>query len=269
MVKVGIHQSFDGLINAARDCRDYGFNTFQIFTRNNRNLKQRDMGIEEFFVFNSMLMDCGFTDVVIHAPYVMNPASGEDEKREKAIAIIKSDLVLANRISANVHYVLHPGAHTEFSPEECIPLLLDTLQQVASEAGTVKIAVETMAGQGTQLLGDLSQLGWFLQVISGMPHVEVCVDTCHFFAAAIQHKQLLAMFDIFNVKGKLGVIHVNDSQREFGSFVDRHASIGKGHIANLQEIVTDLHEYAPDAPIILETPEEHLVEDADIVKGWL
>ena len=82
MVKVGIHQSFDGLINAARDCRDYGFNTFQIFTRNNRNLRQRDMEIEEFFVFNSMLMDCGFTDVVIHAPYVMNPASGEDEKRE-------------------------------------------------------------------------------------------------------------------------------------------------------------------------------------------
>ena len=239
MVKVGIHQSFDGLINAARDCRDYGFNTFQIFTRNNRNLRQRDMGIDEFFVFNSMLMDCGFTDVVIHAPYVMNPASGEDEKREKAIGIIKSDLVL------------------------------DTLHQVASEAGTVKIAVETMAGQGTQLLSDLSQLGWFLQVISGMPHVEVCVDTCHFFAAAIQHKQLLAMFDIFNVKGKLGVIHVNDSQREFGSFVDRHASIGKGHITNLQEIVTDLHAYAPSAPIILETPEEHLVEDANIVTGWL
>lgn len=269
MLKIGIHQSFDGLANAVRECKVYGFSTFQIFTRNNRNLKQRQMFESDFSECNALLQEYGIKDVVIHAPYVMNPASGETDKRERAIETIKSDLALANRISANVHYVLHPGAYTEYSSEECIQLLFDTLRRVDCEAGSVRIAVETMAGQGTQLLSDLYQLGWFLQVIRDMPHVEVCVDTCHVYASGIHIDQLLATFAIFNAKNKLGVIHVNDSQRGFGSCVDRHAPVGEGCIQDLREIVTDLHDYAPDAPIILETPEESLVRDAKIVSSWL
>jgi deoxyribonuclease-4 len=64
--------------------------------------------------------------------------------------------------------------------------------------------------------------------------IGICVDTCHAFAAGIDlrdRKTYLAFwreFDELLGLDRLKAIHLNDSKRELGSRVDRHAHIGRG-----------------------------------------
>jgi deoxyribonuclease-4 len=60
----------------------------------------------------------------------------------------------------------------------------------------------------------------------------------------------------------LRVVHVNDSRRELGSRVDRHAHIGKGEIGSLGFAALIQERRLGAVPWILETPKEKdLAED--------
>ena len=95
----------------------------------------------------------------------------------------------------------------------------------------------------------------------------VCVDTCHIFAAGYSLdpperydetiKQLEEMIGI----DRLRVWHLNDSGRECGSRVDRHAGIGAGRMGlePFRHLVNDLR--FRHLPMILETPKG--IEDGE------
>jgi deoxyribonuclease-4 len=86
------------------------------------------------------------------------------------------------------------------------------------------------------------------------------LDTCHLFAAGFDiSTQTGLRATIRNAEELLGLtnvhlIHANDSKTPLGSRVDRHASIGEGHIglAAFHRILT--HPKLRRKPFILETP---------------
>lgn len=245
------------IINNARYLQ---LETFQIFTRNARNMKQRDLYTQEIFDFNRELLSSGFNQFVVHAPYSMNPSSPEDYKRKSAVQMIKQDMQLLDLLAGKKYYVLHPGSHMGAGEDLGVDYLLDTLQKVGYTNTT--ICVELMAGAGTELLSTISSINKLLNNCKGL-NVKLTFDTCHVFGAGLPIVNLYKY-----LKDNVGVIHVNDSQYASGTYKDRHANLGKGFIP--MDTIKELCSIVPkDVPIILETPSGGIVSDVSLLKLFI
>lgn len=251
---IGVHQSFTGLRTLWSNALYYGNNTFQCFLRNNRNLKRRDILYDDIVYFNMCAKQMTKPVYAIHAPYVMNPASCEDSKRTRALELIREDVKIIEKLFGNGYYILHPGAWTDYSRELSTSKLVESMT-VLSDLQPGVICLETMAGQGTQHLRDIESIS---NVLEKCMNVNLCIDTCHIWAAGIQLTDFLQFAEVY--KERIKVIHVNDSQTVFNSHVDRHENIGYGKIPKeaLSNFLLSIHKLCPDAPMILETPGDRI-----------
>jgi deoxyribonuclease-4 len=123
-----------------------------------------------------------------------------------------------------------------------------------------RVLLETTAGQGTCLGHRFEHLAETLDRVAAPERFGVCVDTCHVFAAgydirtpagyAQTMRRLVALVGLRAIRA----FHLNDSLRELGSRVDRHAHIGRGRIGvgAFRELVNDAR--FTDRPMVLETP---------------
>jgi deoxyribonuclease IV len=148
-----------------------------------------------------------------------------------------------------------------------------------SAKSDTRILVETTAGQGTGLGSRFEEIGAILNGSKYSSRLGVCVDTCHIFAAgydirsAEAYRQTLEQFDRFVGLEKIELFHINDSKKELGSRVDRHAHIGEGYIGHegFRHLVNDTR-FAEHA-MVLETPKEKDLEadrrNLEILAGLL
>ena len=154
--------------------------------------------------------------------------------------------------------VLHPGAHVKAGDEAGIQKIIEGLNEVLTHEQKIQIALETMAGKGTEVGRTFEQLA---AIIDGVVHNEklsVCFDTCHThdagYAVSTDFDSVLNEFDKIIGIDRLKVLHINDSKNVLGARKDRHENIGFGHIGfdALYRIVH--HPQLTDVPKILETP---------------
>jgi deoxyribonuclease-4 len=124
----------------------------------------------------------------------------------------------------------------------------------------VKIALEITAGQGTTLGATFEEIDAIIQACRQSDRLDVCFDTCHALAAGYEfrdpdsYQTIIDEFDRVIGLDRLTVIHVNDSQKELGSHVDRHEHIGDGCIG-LEPFGYFLNDPRfIDVPFLLETP---------------
>ena len=96
--------------------------------------------------------------------------------------------------------------------------------------------LETTAGQGSSLGWKFEQLAEIIAGVKEPERLGVCVDTCHIFAAGYplgtEKEYRATMRGLEKTVGLSTVkaFHLNDSKRELGSRVDRHAPIGEGEL---------------------------------------
>jgi len=103
----------------------------------------------------------------------------------------------------------------------------------------------------------------------------ICLDTAHVFAAGYdirthpKYRRTMKQLDQVVGLDRLLAIHLNDSLRELGSRVDRHAHIGYGRIAlrGFTNVVNDPR--LREVPMILETPkgEDETGHDWDLLNA--
>ncbi|NLW57120.1 MAG: deoxyribonuclease IV, partial [Firmicutes bacterium] len=102
--------------------------------------------------------------------------------------------------------------------------------------GDTVLLLENQAGAGTEIAGRIKELGLILKAIALPKRTGICFDTCHAFVAGYNLRspqgirQLLAEIDAEIGLEHLRLLHLNDSQGERGSHLDRHAHIGEGKI---------------------------------------
>ncbi len=115
-----------------------------------------------------------------------------------------------------------------------IAKIIEGLNEVLSQDFPVRIALETMAGKGTECGRNFDEIA---AIIDGVTHNErfsVCFDTCHVHDAGYDivndFEGVLEEFDKIIGTDRISVIHVNDSKNERGAMKDRHENIGFGHI---------------------------------------
>ena len=104
---LGVHLPLENPLQlTAYNAKELGLYTFQMFIRNNRNMKRRFISELEFKQFNYY----SFKHIVIHAPYAMNPSADDVDARRRYLDVVNSDLLLCSKFNAKVSYVLHPGS---------------------------------------------------------------------------------------------------------------------------------------------------------------
>ncbi|GAA3802509.1 deoxyribonuclease IV [Sphaerisporangium flaviroseum] len=198
--------------------------------------------------------------VFIHTPYLVNMGSPSADTLEKSILTIRHALQRAVEIGSG-GVVVHTGSAVTQSREDAMRQLHEHLLPLLDEIpeGGPDLLFEPMAGQGQMLCATVHDLGPYLEALEYHPRANVCLDTCHAFAAghdlAAQGGMGLMLDALHAVApGRLKLLHVNDSKDACGSKRDRHENIGAGQIGT--EAFGELlrHPVAAGVPMCVETP---------------
>ncbi|WP_078552800.1 deoxyribonuclease IV [Bacillus alkalicellulosilyticus] len=258
---LGSHVSMSGkkmLLASSEEAISYGANTFMIYTgapQNTRRKAIEDLNIAEGIAH---MKENGITDIIVHAPYIIN--IGNTEKKETfelGVNFLRSEIERTDALGAK-QIVLHPGAHVGAGAEKGIEKIIEGLNEVLEKDQHVHIALETMAGKGTECGRNFEEIAKIIEGVTHNEKISVCFDTCHTHDAGYNivddFDGVLEEFDNIIGIDRLQVLHVNDSKNESGARKDRHENIGFGHIGfkALHYIVH--HPQLIHVPKILETP---------------
>jgi deoxyribonuclease IV len=251
----GIHKVFDR--GESVDCT-----AIQIFTKSNRNWFDKKLEPEEIEKFKAAAKQSSIKAIVAHTGYLINIGSNKEATAQQSTNSLLDEIRRCQELGVKV-LVLHPGSHLGAGEESCIKQIAHKLDHVLEQSdGTVTIALETMAGQGTNIGYTFEQLKEIRSLCKHKRKIGFCLDTCHVFAANYDistedgYKETFKQFDAILGLEHLKVIHMNDSQTKLGSRVDRHAPLGKGYmkLETFDRIMND--KKLIDVPKILETPSD-------------
>ncbi|MBE3595939.1 MAG: deoxyribonuclease IV [Hydrogenibacillus sp.] len=258
-LRIGSHVSFSktGLLNAAEEAISYGSTTFMVYTGAPQNTVRRPM--EEQFVEEgwALARAHGIEEIVVHAPYIINLASPNGDTFRLAVEFLQKEIERTAYLGAR-DIVVHPGAYTDRDPEYGIRRIAEGLNEVLSVPGDVRIALETMAGKGTEVGRTFEELAAIIDRVKYPERLSVCFDTCHTHDAGYDIVNdldgVLAAFDRVIGLDRLSVVHINDSKNARGAAKDRHAPIGSGWIGYPAIARVVHHPALSGRPFILETP---------------
>ncbi|MCG3206672.1 MAG: putative endonuclease 4 [Anaerolineae bacterium] len=257
----GVDKSFDRAIEL--DCT-----AFQIFTKSNRQWNAKPLSADEVARYHQRQQETGIAPVVCHASYLLNLGTPDDALWHKSIDALVQELERCELLKIP-QLVLHPGAHVKSGVEAGLARVAAGLDIVHNRLPDVqvKVALEITAGQGTTLGSTFEEIAAIINACQQNERLAVCFDTCHALAAGYEfrtpesYQAVISQFEQVIGLERLKVVHVNDSQKDLGSHVDRHDHIGDGCIglepfgyflndARLQEV-----------PFLLETPVEDDPDD--------
>jgi len=261
---LGSHVNMRGnemFLGSVKEALTYKANALMIYTgapQNTRRKKIEDLKISEahdLLSKNNIALD----NIVVHAPYIMNLANPNPDKTQFAIDFLTNEIIRTSALGVN-QIVLHPGAHVGTGKEEAITRISKGLNEVINNTRNlkVKIALETMAGKGTEIGKTFTELKEIIDGINDNERISICFDTCHTHDAGYNIRddfdQVIEEFDKIIGKDKISVFHINDSKNIKGARKDRHANIGFGHIGfKALNYIVHYHDFT-NIPKILETP---------------
>lgn len=261
MVKIGSHVSMSGkkmLLGSSEEAVSYGSNVFMIYTgapQNTRRKPIEDLNIE---AGTAHMKENGIEEIVVHAPYIINIGNTvKKETFELGVDFLRSEIDRTAALGAK-QIVLHPGAHVGAGVDEGIKRIIEGLNEVLVKDQPVQIALETMAGKGTEIGRTFDELARIFDGVHLNEKLSVCLDTCHIHDAGYDvvndFDGVLNQFDKIIGVDRLKVIHVNDSKNIREAHKDRHENIGFGHIGfdALHKVIH--HPQLESLPKILETP---------------
>lgn len=258
---LGSHVSMSGkkmLLGSSEEALGYGASTFMIYTGAPQNTRRK--AIEELNIEQGLqhMKENGLSNIVVHAPYIINIANTtKPETFRLGVDFLQKEIERTAALGAN-QIVLHPGAHVGAGVDKGIEKIIEGLNEVLSDDSTVRIALETMAGKGSECGRNFDEIAKIIDGVKNNERLSVCFDTCHVHDAGYDivndFDGVLEEFDRIIGKERISVIHVNDSKNERGAMKDRHENIGHGHIGfePLSYIVH--HPEFAMIPKILETP---------------
>lgn len=249
-----------------------GCTSIQIFTKSNRQWAAKKITDGEAILFREAHKKSSIKSVIVHASYLINIGSPNPEIQNKSINALIEEVSRCQTLGIP-YLVLHPGSKQESPQEECLKLISDNLNYVFDKVpGECSILLENMAGMGSSVAHTFEQLSKIIERVKDKNRIGVCFDTCHAFSAGYNfntqadYDQMWKSFDDIIGLNKLKALHINDSKKECGSKVDRHANILKGYISKEAFKLLFNDERFFDIPKILETPVDSEEEFADDIK---
>ena len=210
--------------------------------------------------FRTACQSAGLGPIAVHAIYLVNPASENDELRAKTITSLVKTLEAAEMLGASV-VVTHLGSSKGSTKAEALARSCRAFADVLGQySGPVRLLFETSAGAGETMGGTFDELGEMIRTLGAPANLGTCIDTAHIFTAGYDLRTVddlertLDAFDRHIGFDKLGAVHLNDSKAPFGSNKDRHENIGDGEIGAEALGRFIRHSALGETPLYLEVP---------------
>jgi deoxyribonuclease-4 len=257
---VGAHVSTaGGLYRAVERGTDLGAQAIQIFNQSPRAWRPTAYAEEDFARFREAQATSEIGALLIHAVYLVNCASDEPEIRAKSLASLTHSLRVGDAIGATA-VVVHPGSAKAGAVGPAIERAGELFAAALADSDRCPLHLENTAGAGGTLGRSFSELSALISAGGAHARLGVCLDSCHLLASGYEIRTpaaLAAVLDDFEGalgRGRLGSLHLNDSQTPLGSNRDRHANIGEGELGldGARAFVTEPR--FSDLPCVLETP---------------
>lgn len=261
MLKIGSHVGMSGkemFLGSVKEALSYGANTFMIYTGAPQNTRRKP--VEELRIAEglALMKENSMDTFVVHAPYIINLANTvKAETYELAVEFLRLEIERTQAMHCQT-LILHPGAHVGAGVDAGIAQIIRGLNEVLEKDSSVNIALETMAGKGTEIGRSFEELARIYDGVTHSQHLRVCFDTCHTNDAGYDVKnhfdEVIGEFDRIIGKEQIAVFHINDSKNPLGAHKDRHENVGFGSIGfeGLKHII--YHKDFEKIPKILETP---------------
>ena len=261
MLKIGSHVGMSGkemFLGSAKEAASYGANALMVYTgapQNTRRKAVSELRIEEG---RKYMKEHGVEDVIIHAPYIINLGNSVNlDTFTLGVEFLAMELERSAAFGSK-SLVLHPGAHVGAGVDAGIEQIVKGLNEVLTADTKVNIALETMAGKGSEIGRNFEELAQIYDGVKYNDKLRVCFDTCHTHDSGYDiindFDGVIHQFDRLLGKDQIVVFHINDSKNVTGAGKDRHENIGFGNIGfdALNYIVH--HKDFEDAVKILESP---------------
>lgn len=273
MLKIGSHVSMSGknmFLNSVREAAGYEANTFMLYTGAPQNTRRKPVEELNIDAGWEAMHQYGMEEFVVHAPYIINLANTvKPETFQLAVDFLTLEVQRTAAMKSQI-LILHPGAHVGAGVEAGTAQIIKGLNEVLAESDGCYIALETMAGKGSEIGRTFEELAAIYDGVCHPERLRVCFDTCHTHDAGYDiindFDGVIEQFDRILGKDQIAVFHINDSKNPCGAHKDRHANIGQGEIGfdALHAIVH--HPDFENIPKILETP--YLVDPENPKKAY-
>lgn len=261
MLKLGSHVGMSGkkmMLGSVEEALSYGANTFMIYTGAPQNTRRKPVEELKIEAAKKCMAEHKITEFIVHAPYIINLGNTvKPETYELAVDFLALELERTAAMGSKV-LVLHPGAHVGAGVEAGVASIIKGINEVLTADTDCYIALETMAGKGTEIGRSFEELAMIYDGVKYNDKLRVCFDTCHTHDAGYDiindFDGVIDKFDRLLGKNQIAAFHINDSKNVRGAGKDRHANLGQGEIGfeAIRNIVW--HPDFMDVPKILETP---------------
>ncbi|MBU4484370.1 deoxyribonuclease IV [bacterium] len=268
---LGAHYSISGgVYNAVVQADELNCTAVQLFTKNSNRWESKPISDKDARLFKEKMGQSTVEIAVAHSIYLINLASPEGELWQKSIDGMVDELERAEALGLKC-VIFHPGSYKEGSKTDGIKRVSKALNAIISKTSGYKtmIAIENTGGQGTSVGGDFESLAQIADGVKEQDRIGFCFDTCHAFVAGYDLRTKEQCEDAFNeFDEKFGIenlltIHMNDTDSELGSHLDRHQHIGEGKIGlECFRFIMNDKRFA-NVPKILETPKGEDLIKAD------
>lgn len=262
-MKIGAHMSISGGVeNCVTSGNEVGCEVVQLFTKSNRRWAASDLHDEDRDAIDDAQDETGVDAAMVHMAYLVNLASPKEEQFEKSFDAFVQEIERAEFLGIPL-ICFHPGSHTGQGEPDALDQVAEAVAEGIDTSSTedVRVLIEGMAGQGTSIGHRFEHLHTLLDQIDRPERTGICLDTAHLHAAGYDlsvegYEETMQEFDEIVGIDKVYAWHLNDTEEERGSEVDRHHHIGEGRIgqASFQKIVSDPR--FEGVPGVIETPKE-------------
>ena len=237
MLKLGCHVGMSGkemMLGSVKDAIRFGANTFMLYTGAPQNTKRKELSELRIEEAKALMQEHGIEEFVVHAPYIINLANTiKPETFEIAVEFLELELARTKAMGSTT-LVLHPGSHVGEGVEKGVEQIAKGINSVLTKDTQVNIALETMAGKGSEIGRCFEELAMIYDKVVYNDKLRVCFDTCHTSDAGYDiiddFDGVMEQFDKIIGKDQIAVFHMNDSKNVPGSGKDRHENFGFGQI---------------------------------------
>ncbi|MGX8834242.1 deoxyribonuclease IV [Amedibacillus sp. YH-ame6] len=244
---IGSHVSMsapDYILGSVKEAITYGANALMLYTGAPQNTLRKPMSDLKIAEALQLMKEhnISLSSLVVHAPYIINLANCQKKETfELGVEFLAKEIERVKAIGSTI-LVLHPGSHVQAGEDLGLAQIVKGLDLAMENIGDVNIAIETMAGKGSEIGYCFEHIRYLIDHVKHSDHIKVCLDTCHIHDAGFNladFDYILDEFDRVIGLDRLICLHINDSKNVQGAKKDRHANIGFGEIGfdNLCKVV--------------------------------
>jgi deoxyribonuclease-4 len=231
----------------------------QIFNQNPRAWRPTTYSDEQLEVYRDTFRSSRVKALLIHAVYLLNPASEDRDIRAKTLTSLIASLRAGDALGARA-VVLHPGSAKQGDVKKAIARAGKVVAEALKESERCPLHLENTAGAGGTLGRSFEELAALIDASDGDGRIGLCLDSCHLLASGYDVRTAESLSEVLDECDsrvgleRLGSLHLNDSQAPLGSNRDRHACLGQGELGERGCAVFLSDPRFDDLPLILETP---------------